>query len=48
MHIELQHGAPVSLRTLGHMWVARDDARNFMILGDPAIRLREEAVPIIS
>jgi hypothetical protein len=35
-------GADVPLRTLGRMWVARDDARNFVVLGDPAVRIRVE------
>jgi hypothetical protein len=42
---DLQFGADISLKTLGRMWVARDDARNFMIFGDPAVRLREEDLP---
>ena len=29
---------------LGNRWVARDDARNYLILGDPAVRLRVEAM----
>jgi hypothetical protein len=33
-HLDLQRGAEVSLKALGRMWVARDDARNYMILGD--------------
>lgn len=45
LHVDLQHGADVPLKTLGRLWVARDDARNFMILGDPAVRLREEDLP---
>lgn len=37
-----QFGADISLKVIGRAWVARDDARNFMILGDPAVRLRVE------
>jgi hypothetical protein len=44
-HLDLQRGADISLKTLGRMWIARDDARNFMILGDPAVRLRVEDLP---
>jgi hypothetical protein len=39
---DLQFGANIPLKALGRMWAARDDARNFMILGDPAVRLRVE------
>ena len=42
---DLQHGVDVPLKKLGNLWVARDDARNFMILGDPAVRLRVEDMP---
>jgi len=35
-------GADVSLDTVGRLWIARDDARNYVILGDPAVRLRVE------
>jgi hypothetical protein len=40
-----KYGVDISLQALGRMWVARDDARNFMILGDPAVRLRVEDLP---
>lgn len=33
-------GADVSDAVLANRWVARDDARNYVILGDPAVRLR--------
>jgi hypothetical protein len=29
---------------LGFLWIARDDARNYVILGDPAVRIRAEAL----
>jgi hypothetical protein len=41
------HGVEVPMRRLGNLWVARDDARNFMTLGDPAVRLRVEDMPQI-
>jgi hypothetical protein len=42
---DLRFGADVPLKKLGQMWVARDDARNFLVLGDPAVRLRVEDMP---
>ncbi len=47
-HLAIQRGANFLLRTLGKLWVARDDARNFLILGDPAARLRVEDLPQLS
>jgi hypothetical protein len=44
-HADLLRGANVPLKTLGKVWVARDDARNFMIFGDPAVQLRVEDMP---
>jgi hypothetical protein len=43
--LDLSYGSQIPLAKLGRMWVARDDARNFMILGDPAVRLRVEDLP---
>ena len=40
--LDIKHGADIPSRKFGRMWVARDDARNFMIPGDPAVRLRVE------
>jgi hypothetical protein len=45
MQAELARGAEVKTRTLANLWIARDDARNYMILGDPAVRLRVEDMP---
>ena len=42
---DMRFGADVPLKKLGQMWVARDDARNFLVLGDPAVRLRIEDMP---
>jgi hypothetical protein len=47
MQAELARGAEVPMRTLGNLWISRDDARNFVVLGDPAVRLRVEDMPQI-
>jgi hypothetical protein len=48
LQLDILHGADVSLKLLGQFWVARDDARNYMILGDPAVRLRVKEMPEIA
>ena len=45
LQVDLQHGADVPLKLLGQFWIARDDARNFLILGDPAVQLRVKDMP---
>jgi hypothetical protein len=39
-------GAEPAPRRLANLWISRDDARNFVILGDPAVRLRVEDMAI--
>jgi hypothetical protein len=45
MQADLAHGEDVPLKKLGNLWIARDDARNFIVIGDPAVRLRVEDMP---
>lgn len=45
MQEDRARGADLSTTTLGNLWISRDDARNYMILGDPAVRLRVEDMP---
>jgi len=45
LQLDIHYGADVSLTLLGQFWVARDDARNYVILGDPAVQLRVKEIP---
>lgn len=37
---DVERGAEPDFLSLGHLWTACNDARNFVILGDPAVRCR--------
>jgi hypothetical protein len=39
-----QSGAEIDDEVLKNRWIARDDARNYVILGDPAAQLRLDAM----
>ena len=43
--VDARQGHPVDMDKLAMAWVARDDARNYIVLGDPAVRLRVEDMP---
>jgi hypothetical protein len=38
-------GLEIDPKSLANQWVARDDARNYVLFGDPAVRLRVEDMP---
>ena len=40
-------GRMIAPDVIGNMWIARDDARNYIVIGDPAVRLRVEAMPVL-
>ena len=42
-----QSGLMVNPKILANQWVARDDARNYIVFGDPAVCLRVDDMPVI-
>ncbi len=40
-------GSNVPTAVLANRWAARDDARNYITLGDPAVRLRVNDMPVL-
>jgi hypothetical protein len=42
---DIAHGQTIADAELANRWVARDDARNYILFGDPAVRLRVEDMP---
>jgi hypothetical protein len=45
---QMSLGLRVAPRKLASQWIARDDARNYILLGDPAVRLRVADMPAIA
>lgn len=45
---DIQFNVDVPPQKLANMWVARDDARNYILFGDPAVRLRVQDMPVIA
>jgi hypothetical protein len=39
---DLEHGKQILDQDIVNLWIARNDARNYVVLGDPAVRLRVE------
>ena len=42
-----RNGAEIPAATLANRWVARDDARNYVVLDDPAVQLRVDDMPVL-
>lgn len=45
---EMDKGLRVPPARLANQWIARDDARNYIVFGDPAVRLRVEDMPALT
>ncbi len=45
---QVRLGLQVESKKLANQWVARDDARNYVLFGDPAVRLRAEDMPALA
>jgi hypothetical protein len=41
---DARSGIPFDPKTVGNQWIARDDARNYIVIGDPAVRLRVDDI----
>jgi len=44
---KMLNGLPVDPDQAKSKWIARDDARNYIVIGDPAVRLRVEDMPVL-
>jgi len=45
---QMQMGLKLDPKRLANQWIARDDARNYVVFGDPAVRLRVEDMPALA